>query len=102
MRITHLGHSAVLIQTENARVLIDPGNLSDAWHPVTDLDALLVTHLHPDHLDPEHVTPLLQANPRARVYVEPSIVDLIADGTLPPLRDAEGLPAGEQTAVGDL
>jgi L-ascorbate metabolism protein UlaG (beta-lactamase superfamily) len=102
MQITHLGHAAVLVETENARILIDPGNLSETWHGLTDLDALLVTHQHPDHLDPDHATSLLQANPRARVYVEPSIVDLIADGKLPPLGDAERLPAGEQTAVGDL
>src|SRR5918996_1295897 len=41
MQITHLGHSAVLVETDNARILIDPGNFSDAWHSVTALDAVL-------------------------------------------------------------
>ncbi|HEY6683652.1 MAG TPA: MBL fold metallo-hydrolase, partial [Propionibacteriaceae bacterium] len=52
MRITHLGHAAVLAETDGARILIDPGNFSDAWHSLTDLDAVLVTHQHPDHIDP--------------------------------------------------
>ena len=39
---------------------------------LTDLDAILVTHQHPDHLDPEHVPALIKANPQARVMVEPS------------------------------
>ncbi len=94
MQISHLGHAAVLVETGAARILIDPGNFSDGWHGLTDLDAILITHKHPDHLDPEHLPGLLAANPRARVYVEPSIVvDQPAASALAP---------GEQTAVGDL
>ena len=68
MRITHLGHSAVLVETDGARILIDPGNFSDAWHSLTDLDAVLVTHQHPDHLDPENMPALLAANPSSRSW----------------------------------
>lgn len=102
MLIAHLGHSAVLIETDAARILIDPGNFSDTWHGLTDLDAVLVTHLHPDHLDPEHVPALLAANPGAKVFVEPSIMGQIADQDLPALEGARPLAADEQTTVGDL
>ena len=103
MRITHLGHAAVLAETDGARILIDPGNLSDAWHSLTDLDAVLATHQHPDHLDPENVPDLLDANRSARVLVEPSILDLVSAGQLPSLgSNAAALPPGEQVAVGDV
>lgn len=103
MRITHLGHAAVLVETDAARILIDPGNFSDRWHGLTDLDAVLVTHQHPDHLDPEHVPALLAANPRVRVFAEPSIMDLVATGDLPPLGDAaEAVAPDAQEAVGDV
>jgi L-ascorbate metabolism protein UlaG (beta-lactamase superfamily) len=102
MRITHLGHAAVLAETDGVRILIDPGNLSDAWHSLTDLDAVLVTHQHPDHLDPQNLPALLAANPAAIVLVEPSILDLISSGELPSLgENAVGLQPGDQEIVGD-
>lgn len=94
MELSHLGHSAVLVQTPGARVLLDPGAFSDDWHNLSDLDAILITHQHPDHLDAEHLPALLQVNPGVKVYVEPSIADGLAG--------AEPLAAGEQAVVGDL
>ncbi len=77
MRVSHLGHSAVLIEAAERRILIDPGNFSDAWHDLTELDAVLVTHQHPDHVDPENVAALLRANPGAAVWVEPEVVEAV-------------------------
>lgn len=102
MRITHLGHAAVLVETDDARILIDPGNLSAAWHQLTDLDAVLVTHQHPDHLDPDHIGALLTANPAATVLVEPSIVQQIAEAKFPELPNATAFRPDEQAVVGDV
>ncbi|HKH56318.1 MAG TPA: MBL fold metallo-hydrolase [Propionibacteriaceae bacterium] len=102
MRITHLGHAAVLVETDDARILIDPGNLSAAWHQLTDLDAVLVTHQHPDHLDTDHIGALLTANPAATVLVEPSIVQQIAEAKFPQLPNATAFRPDEQAVVGDV
>ena len=96
MRITHCGHSAVLVEVAGRRLLIDPGNFSDAWHSLTDLDAVLITHQHPDHVDPEHVPALLAANPQARVYVEPQVVDRV------PLAGARPLGADSTVELGGV
>ena len=45
--------SSYLLRTDSARVLVDCGNGSSAnllrHHDVVDLDAIVVTHAHPDH-----------------------------------------------------
>jgi L-ascorbate metabolism protein UlaG (beta-lactamase superfamily) len=77
MDITHLGHSTCLVETSRYRLLLDPGNFSTAWHGLTDLDAIVVTHQHPDHIDPDHIEALLAANPSAKVLVEPTVPDQV-------------------------
>jgi L-ascorbate metabolism protein UlaG (beta-lactamase superfamily) len=96
MQITHLGHSAVLVESAGVRVLLDPGNLSGAWHGLTGLDAVLVTHQHPDHLDPAHVPALLAANPGARILVEPSVIRQVF------LERAEPLAPDARVTIGAL
>lgn len=75
-RLTWLGHSTVLIQTAGASVLTDPllrGRVVHLRRHTTTpavperLDAVLVSHLHHDHLDP----PSLRAVDPSAVLVVP-------------------------------
>lgn len=104
MHITHLGHSAVLVELAGRRILIDPGNFSTAWHGVTDLDAICVTHLHPDHIDPAQVPALIAANPQALVYVEPQVLATVELAGALPIAADTSIELGGVTvsAVGGL
>ena len=75
MQVTHFGHSCVLLDTGAARLLIDPGTFSKDFEGVTGLDAILVTHQHPDHLDTERLSVLLAGNPDVRLIVDPGTAD---------------------------
>ena len=70
MRITHLGHSCLLVETGGRRVLVDPGSFSRDWHVIPGVDAVVVTHQHPDHVDAERLPALLSASPGVRLLVE--------------------------------
>src|SRR5665647_977329 len=71
MRITHLGHACLLVETSGQRILIDPGAFSPGIEDVTGLHVILVTHQHGDHVDLQRLPAVLEANPQARLYAEP-------------------------------
>lgn len=92
MRITHFGHSCVLLTTDSARLLFDPGTYSTDFEPVTDLDAILITHQHPDHLDGARLPALAKANPAAT---------LVSDQDSAPELEKLGLTPGHVVTPGD-
>lgn len=79
MRLTHYGHSCVLLDTGSARLLIDPGTFSSGFAGLEGLDAILVTHQHVDHLDTEQLTVLRRGNPDATVYVDAGSAGTLAE-----------------------
>lgn len=98
MRVTHLGHACLLVEMADRRLLIDPGNFSAGFEDLSDLDAILVTHNHPDHFDPQPAARLIRGNARATVHTDPLTAEKLR---------AEGLAAvptrqGESFAIGDV
>ena len=98
MKITHLGHSCVLVEAGGARVLIDPGAFTQGFEELTDLDAVLVTHQHPDHLDVERLPLLLEANDGAQLLTEAEAAAELEKVGI----DAQPLHVGAEVTIGGL
>ncbi|MPZ79917.1 MAG: MBL fold metallo-hydrolase [Actinophytocola sp.] len=76
MQIVHFGHSCVLLDTGSARLLFDPGVFSAGFEGVRDLDAILITHQHFDHLDEARLPALVEANPTAALIVDSGSIEV--------------------------
>jgi L-ascorbate metabolism protein UlaG (beta-lactamase superfamily) len=98
MQLTHLGHSCVLIQGGQTRVLLDPGNLTPGFEQLRGLDAVAITHQHPDHVDLERLPGLVAANPGVRLLAEPSTVPQLAAQGL----SCAALSPGDAVQLGEL
>jgi L-ascorbate metabolism protein UlaG (beta-lactamase superfamily) len=98
MLVTHIGHACLLIETAGVRVLLDPGAFTHGFAELSGLDAVLITHAHPDHYDAERLPALLEANDGARLIVEPELAVEMKRVEI----DASGLHPGESVTFGDL
>lgn len=79
MRVTHFGHACVLVELEETRVLIDPGEWSTGFRELRDLDGILITHKHFDHLDIQAIPGLAQDNPAATLVVDPGSAEVLSE-----------------------
>lgn len=50
MKITKFGHCCLLIEEKGLRILTDPGMYSQGFENLTNIDAVLITHEHQDHI----------------------------------------------------
>ncbi|TNM69135.1 MBL fold metallo-hydrolase [Streptomyces sp. NP160] len=82
MRISHLGHACLLVEAAGSRVLVDPGTFSTGWEELGDLDAVVVTHQHPDHVDVEKLPALLEGNDGVLLRAEPETAASLTDSRL--------------------
>ncbi|WP_227998286.1 MBL fold metallo-hydrolase [Nocardia australiensis] len=95
MRIAHFGHSCILVELHGKKVLFDPGTFSHGFEGITGLDAIAVTHQHPDHIDPLRIDALIDANPAARLLADPQTAAQRGEPW-------EAVHAGNVLALGEL
>lgn len=76
MRLTKHGHSCLRVQDGDATILLDPGAFSTPdVADMTGLSAVLITHQHADHVDPDLLARLAAGNPQAVLVLDPDTAE---------------------------
>ncbi len=68
MRVTKHEHACLRIESEGRTLLIDPGAFTLPLQELHKVAGVVLTHEHPDHWTPEHLTRLHEAFPDAVIY----------------------------------
>jgi len=101
VRITKFGHSCLLVEDGAGRLLLDPGMFSAGFEELTGLTAVLITHQHPDHVDPDKLPGLLARNPEAVLHSDEGTAAQLVERGLPvrPVHDGDVLDVGTPVRV---
>lgn len=84
MKITKLGHCALVLEDKGIKILTDPGNFTiEAQEKVTNIDVILITHEHADHMHIDSVKALVKTNPGATVVSNASVAKILGESGIP-------------------
>ena len=102
MKITKYIHSCLLIEKGSDKILFDPGLFTFAEGLVKpsefqDIEAIIITHKHPDHIDGDSLKEILENNENAVVLANSDIEKMLAEKDI----EAELFESGER-AVGSF
>lgn len=77
MKIKKVGHCCLIIETNNLKIMTDPGNFSIEQNQEKDVDVVLITHEHADHFHLESLLEVIKNNPQCRIITNTSVKKLL-------------------------
>jgi len=67
----------MLIEEKGLRILTDPGNFTTQQDNVKNIDVVLITHEHQDHLHVESLKTVMKNNPSASIITNKAVAKLL-------------------------
>lgn len=83
MKIKKIGHCCLLIKTKELTILTDPGAFSINQNSIKDIDIILITHEHADHLHIGSLKEVLSNNPKAKVLTNSGVAKILDQEAVP-------------------
>src|SRR3989344_5707397 len=77
MKITKFGHCCLLIEERGLRILTDPGSYSTAQNDVKNINVILITHEHADHIHIPSLKNCTKSNPKARIITNKGVAKML-------------------------
>lgn len=98
MRLTKFEHATMTVEEDGATLVIDPGNFARPLNDLHQVVAIVLTHEHADHADPEQITRILRENPDARLIGPAPVATALAKAGIE--HPVEPVGPGQSVEVG--
>lgn len=94
MRVTKHEHATLRVEESGRTLIIDPGSFTAPLADLTTVDAVVLTHEHPDHWTPEHLARLREEAPGVPVFGPQGVVDAVTSVDVQLVAPGETVTAG--------
>lgn len=98
MKLTKLEHSGIVLEKGGKKLVFDPVEFAATLPELDQVVAIVITHMHSDHLQPERLAAILDRNPGAKIFAPADAAETIlsALGTA----DVTVVAGGDEVFVG--
>lgn len=83
MKVTKIGHCCLLIEIDGTRLLTDPGAYSTGQTLLKDVQAVIITHEHQDHLHLDSLRAVIKNNADVRIITNRSVGAILKGEGIP-------------------
>ncbi|MFF0910279.1 MBL fold metallo-hydrolase [Microbacterium enclense] len=94
MRVTKHEHAALVVVESGHTLVIDPGSFTSPLEDLVGLVGIVITHEHPDHWTPDHLTRLQRAHPETPIYGPEGVVKAAAGFDVTTVAPGDSLDLG--------
>ncbi len=77
MQLTKLEHSGIILEKADKKIVFDPVEYAATLPELHNVVAIIITHAHSDHLQPEKISAILDNNPTAKVFAPADALTLL-------------------------
>ena len=77
MKVKKIGHCCLVVETNGLRIMTDPGSFSTEQTEERNIDIVLITHEHGDHIHIESLKKVLGNNPSCKIITNSAVKKLL-------------------------
>ena len=82
MKITKLEHSGIILEKDGKKLVFDPVEFAEKLPETDNVVAVIITHIHSDHLQKDKIEKILKANPEAKLIAPEDAAEILPEAIL--------------------